>query len=234
MDPKSVEIGRGAAWFGCGWQIFVKNPGVWVLMAVVVIVAALVLSSIPFGALVLTLIAPLLAAGFLYGVAELKAGRPLEFAHLWQGFRDQAKFTPLIALGAVMLGAWIVSLVIFAIFIGGTVLALATSNDAALAGLQLGAGGLIAILLILTVHLFATAFVYFAVPLVMFRAVPAGAAMRSSLRACVVNVLPLFIFSLIYLVVGIVATIPFGLGWLVLLPWSAAMLYCSFEDIYPA
>jgi hypothetical protein len=233
MDPKSVEAGRGVAWFSCGWQIFAKNPGMWVVVGVLVIAFVLVLGSVPFGGFVLTLFGPALAGGLLYGAAQVKAGRPLELNHLLQGFRDQTKFTPLLVLGAVILAAGLLSLLIGVVFIGG-VLMTGASDDAALAIMRLGAAGLVALLLIFTVQLVATALVYFAVPLVMFAGVPAGAAMQSSLRACLRNVLSLFVFSLIYLAAAIVATLPFGLGWLVLVPWSVAMLYCSYEDIYSA
>lgn len=233
MDPKSVEAGRGAAWFSCGWQVFARNPGMWIVLTVLLIVLAFVLLFIPFGGFVLTLFTPVIAAGLLFGAHELKAGRTLELAHLFQGFRDQTRLTPLIALGAVALGAGIVSMLIVAGLIGGSMMTM-DMDDPAYAMMRFGTGGLIALLLVVTVHLAATALVYFAVPLVMFRGVPAGQAMQSSLRACVRNILPLFVFSLIYLVVAIVASIPFGLGWLVLIPWSVGMYYCSYEEIFAA
>jgi hypothetical protein len=231
MDPKSVDIGRGVAWFSCGWRIFAKSPGLWIVLTVLLLVIVLVLVSIPFGGFVLTLFTPVLAAGLLHGARELKAGRALELAHLFQGFRDQTKLSPLIALGAVALGAGIVSALIVAVFVGGTMMSM-DMDDPAYNMMRFGTGGLIALLLIVTVHLAATALIYFAVPLVMFRGMPPGQAMASSVRACIRNVLPLFAFSVIYLVVAIVASIPLGLGWLVLVPWSVGMLYCSYEDIY--
>ncbi|MFL6649394.1 MAG: BPSS1780 family membrane protein [Sulfurifustaceae bacterium] len=232
MDPRSVDASRGAAWFGGGWRIFAKNPGMWLLLTIVLVVLVLVLGVIPLGGLAIALLAPVIGGGLLYGAAELEAGRPLEIKHLWQGFKDPARLTPLLGLGAVTLAAGALSLLIVAGFVGGTMEMMAGGGDPML--MPLDTRGLLALLLALTVQLAATILIYFAVPLAMFRAVPAMAAMRSSVRACARNVLPLFVFSLIYFFAAIVASVPFGLGWLVLLPWSIGMLYCSYVDIYPA
>ena len=66
----------------------------------------------------------------------------------------------------------------------------------------------------------------------MFRGVPAGQAMGSSLRANLRNVLPLLVFGVIYLFIAVLATLPLLLGWIVLLPVSAGMLYLSYKDLY--
>ena len=230
MDPRSVEAGRGAAWFGCGWQVFAKNPGIWIVLTVLLIVIFLVLSRIPFGGLVLTLFAPALAAGLLYGAAELRAGRTLEFGHLFQGFRDQAKLTPLLALGAVLLAAGVLSILIALAFMRDAMTAMMDAPGAGMT--HVGPGVLVGLLLMFTVQLIATLLVYFAVPLVMLQGVRAGDAMQRSVRACLRNIFPLFVFSLIYLVAAVVASIPLGLGWIVLLPWSVGMYYCSYADIF--
>src|SRR5437870_5779663 len=124
MQPKSVDAGRGAAWFSCGWQLFAKQPGLWALIGVVLALLLLVCMSINFGGLVLTLFGPVLGGGLVYAAAECGAGRQLEFAHLWQGFRDQTKFTQLLILGLVLLAASVLSLLIFAVFAGAAFMTL--------------------------------------------------------------------------------------------------------------
>lgn len=232
MQPNTVEVGRGVSWVSCGWRVFAKDAGTWIVLTLLLIVLFVALAFIPFGGFVLTLFAPAIAAGLLHGAAEIKAGRTLELAHLVQGFRQPGKFTPLIALGAVALAAGILSALIVAAVIGGRMMNMA--GDPAFGHMAFGPGGLISLLLVLSVHLLVTVLLYFAVPLVMFQEVAPVAAMQSSARACLANIFPLFVFSLIYVVLAVIASIPFGLGWLVLLPWSAGMLYCSYEHIYPA
>jgi uncharacterized membrane protein len=60
------------------------------------------------------------------------------------------------------------------------------------------------------------------------------ASMKTSFVACLANIWPMLVYSLVGLVLAIVATIPFGLGWLVLGPVFAASVYASFKDIFGA
>ncbi|HEX7044318.1 MAG TPA: BPSS1780 family membrane protein [Burkholderiales bacterium] len=230
MEPRSVAAGRGVAWFGCGWRTFLENPAIWVVQAVLLLALFLVLAFVPLGGLLVTLAAPALAAGLLHGAAELQAGRTLEVGHLFRAFRDQRRLGPLLGLGAVGLAAGILSTLIGVGFLGTSIMSGEPPAETMLE--HLGGRALTALLLILTVQLIAAALLYFAVPLVMFRGAAPLAAMQSSLRACLRNVLPLFVFSLIYALAAFAASLPFALGWLVLLPWSACMLYCSYRDIY--
>ena len=66
--------------------------------------------------------------------------------------------------------------------------------------------------------LLATAALWFAPALVVFRHVAPVDAVMASLRAVLKNVLPFLLYGLIQLVLAVAASIPFGLGWLVLLP----------------
>src|SRR5438045_9671190 len=109
MDPKSVAAGRAVTWFSCGWNIFMKSPGMWVLIAVIIGVLAAVLKSVSLGRYVLLLFAPAIGAGLLYGAAEIRAGQPLGLAQLAQGFRDQTKLMQLIVLCVVALAVAVVS-----------------------------------------------------------------------------------------------------------------------------
>ena len=58
--------------------------------------------------------------------------------------------------------------------------------------------------------------------------------MKTSFRACWINMLPMLVYSLLGLAFAIVASIPFGLGWLVLGPVFAASVYASYKDIFEA
>jgi uncharacterized membrane protein len=95
-----------------------------------------------------------------------------------------------------------------------------------------GIGTLIGVLIVLVIQLAVAAAVVYAIPLVMFKAAPVGEAMSASINACLVNFLPLLVFGVVYLVVAIAASLPFFLGWLVLIPASAGMLYVSYRDIF--
>ena len=75
---------------------------------------------------------------------------------------------------------------------------------------------------------------WFAPALVVLRSDEPFAAMKASFVACLVNILPMLVYSLLGLVFAIVATIPLGLGWFVLAPVFAASVYASYKDIFGA
>ena len=71
---------------------------------------------------------------------------------------------------------------------------------------------------------------WFAPTLVVFRGDGPLAAMKSSFAASMRNIPPFLVYSLLGLVFAIIATIPFGLGWIVLAPVYAATLYPSYKE----
>jgi uncharacterized membrane protein len=73
---------------------------------------------------------------------------------------------------------------------------------------------------------------WFAPPLVVFHQQGAVEAMKNSFFACLKNIVPFLLYSVILFVAAIVASIPFGLGWLVLGPVIAASLYTGYRDLF--
>ena len=56
--------------------------------------------------------------------------------------------------------------------------------------------------------------------------------MKMSFSGCSRNVMPFLVYGLIGMVLAVVATIPFALGWLVVGPLSIASIYTSYCDIF--
>ena len=56
--------------------------------------------------------------------------------------------------------------------------------------------------------------------------------MKASFAACLRNVPPFLVYGLLGVAFAVVASIPLGLGWLVLLPVYAATTYTSYKDIF--
>jgi uncharacterized membrane protein len=73
---------------------------------------------------------------------------------------------------------------------------------------------------------------WFAPALVVLRGLAPVAAVKESFVGCLKNVVPFLIYGIVLLVLGIVAAIPLGLGWLVLGPVAIASIYVSYRDIY--
>jgi uncharacterized membrane protein len=74
--------------------------------------------------------------------------------------------------------------------------------------------------------------VWLAAPLVVFHDQGAFEAMKASFMGCLKNILPFLVYGVIVFVLAIVATIPIGLGWLVLGPMTVASVYTAYRDIY--
>jgi len=58
--------------------------------------------------------------------------------------------------------------------------------------------------------------------------------MKASFEACLANLGPLLVYGLVYIGLAIIASIPLGLGWLVLGPMMAGSCYASWRRVFAA
>ncbi|HCB12865.1 MAG TPA: hypothetical protein DEP36_04765 [Gammaproteobacteria bacterium] len=234
-----ADAGRGWGWIVEGWQLFIKAPGVWIVILLIYLAISVVLSLIPLvGMIGHTLLNPVLAGGMLYGAAAQARGEKLEIVHLFQGFRDQERMGPLVMLGLFSVGGYILMFVVFMIFVGGSVatgIALDSTGanvpHEAMGGILAGVG-LIVMLIVITIGILITMALFYGVPLVMLRRQNAWPAVQASIAACWINMLPLLVFGLIYIVLAAIAIIPLGFGLLILGPVTAGAIYASYREIF--
>ena len=73
---------------------------------------------------------------------------------------------------------------------------------------------------------------WFAPALVMFHRMTALDAMRASFFASLRNAPAFIVFSLVYIVLVLLASIPAMLGWLLLLPVTFGAMYSSYRDVF--
>lgn len=222
----TVDSGRGVEWLKGGWAEFIANPGIWVAIALIYGVAVFVLNFIPFiGGLAVALLTPVIAGGIMLGCRARASGGKVQIEHLWAGF--QGPVAQLIIIGAVTLGVGILIGLLMAVVGGAAMMGAATgSGGMALGGLFLG---FILSLVLLIPLAMAT---WFAIPLVAIRGVDAITAMKSSFKASLANLVPLVVCGVIYAVLFFVASLPFGLGLLVVLPMVWGSQYASFRDVF--
>jgi len=187
------------------------------------------------GSLANALIAPALGGGLLYGAAQLDRGEALEFGHLFQAFRDGERTGPMLILGGLMLVAWL----IIGLLTVGLVMGTMHGYDPATMGNGepgmgvMPAWGIGGMLVFLVIGVLVTAAYFYAVPLVMFGRARPVAALKASVMGCLSNVVPLFIFGVIYIVLAILAALPLWLGFLVLGPVTVGAVYCSYREVFP-
>lgn len=227
---RTVNAERPIEWLKQGWGIFMKNPGMWIGIAVAFIVITIVLGMVPIiGQLAVNLVAPVFGAGLLLGCRELAAGKELRFDHLFAGFKQNTGNLILVGVlyavgtAAIMLLAFLVG--------GGAALTGAVTGNGIGAGIAAG-GVLLAMLLLLVLMVPLIMAIWYAPALVVFHNVPPVAAMKNSFAASLKNMVPFLIYGLILLVLSIVASIPLLLGWLVLFPVLVGAHYTSYLDIF--
>lgn len=236
---RAVEAGRGSAWWGEGWRLFRAAPGGWLGILVVYLLIVVGLSAIPWlGQVASGLLAPVLAAGVMVGCGDLDRHQPLRVSHLFSCFDD--RLGPLLIASAVYLACWIVLWLLAVTFVFGVAgigagLALLSGDTSALGSSALAGLGLGALVMVLLVTLLSLPLVmafWFVPALVALRRDPPIAAMTASFSGSLANVLPMLVYSLVGLVLAIAASIPLGLGWLVLGPMFGGSVYASYRDIF--
>jgi uncharacterized membrane protein len=229
-EGRTVDVGRPVEWLKRGWETFLKNPGVWIAVTVIGGVAMIVLFMIPLlGHLAANFLSLIFVAGLLLGCKSLAEGGELRIDHLFAGFKQNTGNLVMVSV-FYLLGLVIIMGAMFLIG-GGSAFSGAMMGHLAGAGVALG-GLLLALLvgLVLTVPLAMA--VWFAPALVVFRNVVPLDAMKSSFNVCLKNLVPFLVYGVILFVLAVVAAIPFGLGFLVLMPVLIGAQYASYVDLY--
>jgi uncharacterized membrane protein len=233
VGGRAVAAGRGWDWIVAGWELFKKQPGMWIGLVLLLFVIFAAMGIIPFaGSIATFVLSPVLGAGVFVAGRAADEGRALEVGQLFAGFRE--RFGTLLAVGGIYLGAAVLIALAVGLAIGVHVWSLmgGTMPDMATpaAALTVILGLLIMLALLLPVMMA----VWFAPALVLFQGRGALEALQESFCGCLQNIVPMLVDGVAALVLGVLASIPFGLGWLVLGPVLAASLYVSYKDIFSA
>jgi len=226
---QGVAAGRGWDWIASGWGLFKRQAGMWIALVLVAFVIFLVLAFIPFiGSVASVILTPVFGAGIVLGCRAIEEGRELEIGHLFAGFRE--KLSPLATVGAIYLGATIVIVGVMVLIAGVGIFSMAAAgSDVSPAALLTAMLGVLVALALLVPVMMA---IWFAPALVVFHDKGAVDAMKESFTGCLRNIVPFLVYGIVMMVLGVLAAIPLGLGWLALGPVLAASLYTSYKDIY--
>ena len=239
MNAMRVDAGRGWGWITEGWRLFAGAPGVWIVILLIYLGINVVLSLIPLiGGLAYLLLSPVLTGGILYGADRQARGETLEISDLFRGFQDQGRMGPLVILGLISLAGYMLMGLILMVFVGGGIATGIVLDDPGqgitpemIEGL-FGVGFMVLILVELTLWAVIMMAMLYAIPLVMLGRQDAWPAVQDSIAACWINMLPLLVFGLMGLVLAMIATIPFGLGFLILWPVMICAVYASYREVF--
>jgi uncharacterized membrane protein len=179
-----------------------------------------------------TLLSPLFLAGLMIGCRALERGEKLEIAYLFAGFRQNP--VPLITVGGIYLVGQVLILGVAMMLGGSTLMELLINgkrvDENELRGVM--SGGLTAVMVALGLSIPLMMAAWFAPLLVAFKDMPAVAAMKLSFLACIKNIIPLQLYTITMVVLAVIAAMPYGLGFFLLVPVLFASLYASYEDIF--
>jgi uncharacterized membrane protein len=231
-EGRTVDAGRGWDWIVEAFALFRRQPGMWILIVLLAGILFIAISIVPvLGSLASVLLFPIFGAGLMLGCKALDQGGALELAHLFAGFKQRTG--DLVLVGVFNLVCWVVIFFAVAAVVGGGVFMGMMRGGIEGAGLSI-ASMLIAMLLVagLSVPLYMA--IWFAPALIVLRDLAPGAALKASFFACLRNWIPFLVYSVVLLLLCLVAAIPAGLGFLVLIPVLAASVYTAYRDIFCA
>ncbi|MBI4754809.1 MAG: hypothetical protein HY778_05160 [Betaproteobacteria bacterium] len=233
-DIRALDAGRPVEWLKFGWAMFLKNPVIWIAIMAILLAINIVLNFVPvLGGIAAAILAPIFGGGLMLAVRSLDEGGDLRVDHLFAGFRGNAQ--ELGILGLLYLAGLAVMVVLGMVVGGGAAMSGAIlggghSMGMGVGGAAMGAVVMMLLMLVLVVLLFMS--ISFAPALVVFRGVAPVDAVKASFAAWRKNLGPLLLTTLFVLVLGIVATLTFGLGWLVLGPVLVGAGYAAYVDVF--
>jgi uncharacterized membrane protein len=234
MEARKVNAGNGWNWISGGFAIFKQSPVIWIALFFIYVLIGMALSIIPvIGPIVFNVLAPVFMAGFMMGCRALEMGEEIEINHLFAGFKQNT--SQLITVGGIYLAALIVIVGVVFLASGAAPLMSPMMAEDLMSGQHAtaaGGGMLLPLLIVLAAMVPLFMAYWFAPTLVLFHDMKALDAMKLSFVACLRNIMPFFVYSLISMVLMLLAAIPLGLGLLVMIPTMTASLYVSYKDIF--
>ena len=257
---RHVHACSGASWWAQGWRSFLRAPWAWVGLSVALIVVTVILhrTGSKGGLLAQWLSMPLFTLGAVFASvlgrrwARARSitpeGLAVEANNEGALGESSRRWWP--RLGSLLLASLLVMLLIFAVILVVSLVLLLlfgvgltrmesfghmmeASPGAFMHGIGMGAGILGGLLMVLALMACSVAF-WFVGTLVALGGLGPWQAIRTSARAAFANLGAVVVFTLLLIPLGIAATIPLGLGWLVLMPMISGASYASYEDVFGA
>src|SRR5262245_10886881 len=232
MTSISRPAASGWTWIADAWTLFLRAPLPWVLITIIFVILSLVLNYLGWlGAIASSVLGPVFTGGVMLGCKRLHEGGALQVADLFAGFRGG--FGRLAAIGAISIVVALAIVFVAGVITGANLFALMNEQDPeVIRGAALGI--LLTVLIVMALLLPLAMAMWFAPPLVVLHNRGVLEALTESFVACLKNVISFLIYGLILLVFAVIASIPLGLGWLVLGPVLAASVYTAYRDIFPS
>jgi hypothetical protein len=232
---RTAAAGRGAAWLIEGFQYFSKSAITWLGVVFILLIIVIVSALLPMAGIVLQILTPVFMGGLMLGCKEADTpGGQLRLNHLFAGFSHHTGNLLLLGvlytLGTVIIVALMVIMVI--VVLGSMALLAAIMDGDTSLLLENLLAMLVVILIGMLLYLPLLMAFWFGPALVMLEGQTAIDAIKYSFIGCLKNIVPFLVYGIIALPLSFVATIPFMLGWFILVPMTIASFYIGYRDIY--
>jgi uncharacterized membrane protein len=231
-EGRSCPASSGWRWYGTAWRLFKAQPFAWWGALVIAFGAIMPLSFVPLLNLLTSIAFPIAAAGLgACAHSLIKEGR-FEIGQVFDGLKRRPG--ALLMAGLAYLLFMVLSMGVALLFSAGSFGAIFLGNlqERQIAMQQVFTAGGFVILSYLTLMSVALSAIVFAPYLIHEQNMPVQQAMLTSLKACFKNIPAMLVWMLSYIFWAILATIPLGLGWLVLLPVLFITGYIGYRDIF--
>lgn len=230
-NGRSLPAGRGAGWIGDAWRLLKAQPGKWAIAMLLLLVFYIVISILPLVNIFSSFVGPFVTAGIAMAADEQRRKGTFEIGTLLGGFNRNP--VSLLAVAGVFFLLFIVIAVVIMVTIGGSVVTqLLLGKQAEAAAALMAPGYLLMVLICLALALPVIAATYLAPALIVLHEQPAMVAMKMSLIGMFKNILPGIVFGLCGLGLTILASIPLGLGLLIVIPLMFITNYTMYRDIF--
>jgi len=228
-DPATFGAGNGWLWIKNGFDLFRQDIGLWIGMVVAYMVVMALLSFAPMPGVLVGLAAPLFTAGFMVAGHHASSNGSMDFTDMFAGFKKQTM--TLLVLGLIYIGfVFLIGTIVGSLIIAFGAEDIFLADPETMPDLTPEASWIMLFALLMFMPL--AMGMWFSPALIMLHNIRAWKAFKLSLLGCLKNIWPLIIYGIIVVTFSILAAIPFGLGFFILVPVVMCSLYVSYRDIF--
>ena len=230
-EPRHLPARRGWQWYVQGFQLFRRQPAIWVLLGLQFMVLALLASVLPaVVAMAYTLLSPVLSGGVFLAAKRTDDGNKISPMDLFAAFKGEVK--PLLRIGFINVLAVVLITVLMSLF----------GNHASIGEIPAGSlpspEQIKALYLNLSINMILMTPVlcasWFAPALVLFDGHTPIEAMKLSFAGVYRNWQAFLLSGLLTLALCILSAFTLLLGLLLLLPVMMLMQYVAYQEIFSA
>lgn len=233
-EPRSCDAANGINWLSQAFTMFKVNWLLWIGMAVVFLVIIAAASALPIIGILINVMIFVFIGGIVKGCAVQAEGGDLRFEHLFAAFKTH--LVPLCILGLLYLLGMIIAMVPLMLVVGGMVVSMLMGDVAAVSqGMATMSiiGIIFAYLISFALMIPLLMAIWFSPALIVLHDIEPILAMKKSFKACLANILPMFVYGLVVMIVmPIVIIFTLGLGMLVVMPVLMLTYYTSYRDVW--